>query len=162
MPHINLKKVIQLGIVVEDAEKTAANYQKIFKIADDAMMRLDTRQMEDWQNQTYKDRPVTFELRIILFNYRGIQFELIEPTGGDDNCYSDFLRKNGPGIQHIFIHMDDHNKTSSKLVEEGVPVLTSGHMLGADYKYFDFSKQLGLILETADLPDSYVQSIIDS
>ena len=162
MQGIELKRVIQLGIVVADADTTARHYREVFGIAEESMMVLDTRELDDWRDQQYRGNPVRFDLKVVLFNHRGIQFELIEPLGGEDNCYSEFLRDKGPGIQHIFIHMEDFDKTSEALIADGVPILTSGHMLGADYRYFDFSDKLGLILETAKLPEDYVQSIIDS
>ena len=163
MAQVDVNKVIQLGIVVDDAERIADNYVELFGVNREAIMFLDTRELAgDWKNTEYMGKPVKFDLKIALISRAGIQFELIEPVGGDDNPYSDFLKNNGGGLHHVFIAFDNYEESVKALFDKKIPILTSGELLGGAYKYFDLTKELGLIVETAEVPDDYVESIVTS
>ena len=163
MAQAKVKKVIQLGIVVNDVGKIADNYVELFGVNKETIMFFDTRELAgDWKNTEYMGKPVKFDLKIALISHAGIQFELIEPVGGDDNPYSDFLKNSGGGLHHVFISFDDYEESVKALFDKKIPILTSGELLGGAYKFFDLTKELGLIVETAEVPEDYVESIVTS
>jgi hypothetical protein len=54
----------------------------------------------------------------------------------------------------------DYGATLKSLEEAAYPPLTEGQIFGAQFRYFDLTNDLGFVLELADVPDDFVQSII--
>jgi hypothetical protein len=153
MDHIKLDQVWQLGIVVDDAEKIADNYASMFGLDKDDFIYMDTRDLdeENWHSTIWNGKPVKFDLKVVLIACGGIQFELIEPIGGDENEYSYFLKTKGGGLHHVCTVFKDYENTLDYFQKNGIKILTQGSMTGGDYKYFDLREQLGVIFETAPM-----------
>ena len=59
------------------------------------------------------------------------RIELLEPLG-DDTPVGKFISKNGPGIQQIAVRVKDIEATISKLLSDGVKMVSETPTLGAD------------------------------
>ena len=59
------------------------------------------------------------------------RIELLEPLG-EDTPVGKFISKNGPGIQQIAVRVDDIEATISKLLSDGVKMVSETPTLGAD------------------------------
>lgn len=158
-PTLKFKQIFQLGIVVKNIDASVGRYKSMLGVEDGAITRFRTSDLPDWTKLKYKGAPVDFQLDIALINHAGIQFELIQPLSGDANAYSDFLAQVGEGIQHIMVQVD-YGATLKSLEEAAYPPLTEGQIVGSQFRYFDLTKDLGFVLELADVPDDFVQSIV--
>jgi hypothetical protein len=162
MKNAKLSHIIQLGIVVPDRGKAVENFCKLFAVDDDDVMMVETEE-DGLTETTHYEKDVEFSLNIALVNYCGMQFEFIEPAGGDENPYSEYLKRNGPGIHHINVMFEDYSKSIEAIKKAGGKVMTKGKLYGAEYIYMDLLEQMGLVFETAeDIGEELCQSILES
>lgn len=133
----------QIGIVTPDIEKTIEEFRKIG--------------LDGW-SEVFENTPDKFEDMIAGGEPReyaskcasnfdlNVEIELIEPL--DDNSdYAAFLKRNGgkAGVHHLRVDFDDMNDvkaTGKQLLLSGVPAGS-----GMAYEYYDFTDELGLVLE---------------
>ena len=162
MENAEIKHVIQIGVVVPDAQKSVDNFCKLFGQDEDDAFVVDT-ESDGISEAKYYGRDVGFSLIIALINYAGIQFEFIQPTGGDDNPYSVFLEKNGAGIHHINVLFGDYDKSLKAIDAFGGKEMIAGKLYGNSFCYWDLLDQMGLVFETAkDMDEEFCLSIKQS
>lgn len=151
MDNIKVDLVWQIGVVVKDAAATAENYAKIFGLDRETFQPFNTSELppELWKDTKWNGKPVKFDLKIINIQFGGMQFEIIEPAGGDENEYSNFLKTTGGGIHHVNTVMPDMDGALEFAKENNINIVTEGNIAGLEYKYFDFKEQLGIICEGA-------------
>lgn len=159
---VDMKHIIQLGIVVPSMDEAVKNFCRLFAVSDDEVTIIEAG--EDVLTDTkYYGKDVKFTNRMALINYHGMQFEFIESTGGDDNPYSDYLKRNGPGIHHILVMFSDYDKSLAAIEDFGGKVMTQGKVYGGSYIYLDLLDQMGLVLETAEsIDEDFCQTILQS
>lgn len=145
-PRLELGPVVQVGIVVRDAEATVAAWTSRF--------RLDPAQIVDWpipntdvaDSATYRGQRGNFRMRLAFVQAGPVQIEFIQPLEGG-NIYSEFLEEHGEGIHHILFEVDDPLNFAAKL---DAPVLQSGGSVlrpGALWAYLDTQATLGAMIE---------------
>ena len=79
--------------------------------------------------------------------------ELVEPIAGEANIYKEYLESKGEGIHHVAFTVDDIERATAKLVEQGVKVLATGTFAnGGGYTYFDTAEIGGVVLELMQWP----------
>ena len=143
MNKLDSATVIQIGIIVKDAEKTASAYAEVFgipkpeivSIADDAFART-----------TYHGQASTAKGKAAFFDLGPVQMELIEPVGSP-STWEEFLRTHGEGIHHIAFKTMNLEAAREYLASKGMETIQHGGWDGGQYAYVDCSKQLGTILE---------------
>lgn len=156
MSKIGLGAVVQVGIVVRDAQATVNAWVERFA--------LEPVQVVDWPpsgsnlgaQSTYRGRPGNFRMRLAFIETGPVQIEIIEPLEGD-NIYSEFLEEKGEGLHHILFLVDDPAEVAEKLA---VDITQSGGSMlnpGAMWAYLDTEKFLGTIIElkTKLKPEAY-------
>jgi methylmalonyl-CoA/ethylmalonyl-CoA epimerase len=135
--------VVQIGIIVKDAGKTASAFAEVFgipkppivPIADDAFAKTN-----------YRGQPSTAKGKAAFFDLGPVQMELIEPVGAP-STWEEFLRTHGEGIHHIAFRTMDMAEARKFLASKGMPTIQHGGWDGGQYAYVDCSEQLGTILE---------------
>lgn len=142
------KEIVQLGIVVDDVERFASNYSRLFGIEDWSF--LDFSPDEAWQG-IYRDLPLSgeqFHIKAGLAMHGDMQIELLQPTWGV-STHMDFLKESGNGVHHVsFGQIPDHDELVTKLRAGGVEVEMAGEVgTGAWFTYFRSAHRLGTILE---------------
>ena len=141
---IDMKRVAQIGIVCEDAQKAMDNFCALFNVPKNRRVLLDVREGEN----------SNFSAKFGWVNYAGLQFEFIQPMGGDDKTYSDFLKTIGGGLHHIMFSADDPVSILNDFRGAGVPEVTPGSHDGEIQDpavgYFDLKKEMGLIFEVSN------------
>jgi hypothetical protein len=156
---VEMKHVLQVGIIVPNAKKALDNFAALFGIDEDDTMLMETGP-DGITDAKYYGKVVSFSLAIGLVNYAGVQFEFIQPLTGDANPYSDFLKEKGAGIHHINVFFKDYQNAMSVFEQKGYPKMITGKVMGASFDYTDLIKDMGLVLETsADLTEAYALSI---
>ena len=68
----------------------------------------------------------------------------------EDNMYTEFLRKNGQGIHHVNVFLEDRDGFGEAMKEEGIPVMLDAASGGKTCQFYDLREQLGCILECGD------------
>lgn len=128
----NFTKIDQIGIVVDDLERTMDLYEQLFGI--EPFLTLES--------------PVnSAKLKIGLFYLGDIQVELIQVLEGK-TIHSKFLEKRGEGLHHLAFFVDNIEKELKSLEKGGIKVLEKGRVLEeVKYAYLDTEKLLGVVLE---------------
>ncbi|MCB0063086.1 MAG: VOC family protein [Caldilineaceae bacterium] len=147
--RIDLGPVMQVGIVVRDAEAAVRAWTERFKLG--------PAKFVDWpppgsnleETRTYHGQPGNFRMRLAFLETASVQLEFIEPLEGD-NIYSDWLAEHGEGLHHILFHVSDPTAVAAGI---DAPVLQSGGSTlnpGAIWSYLDTQAMLGCIVELKD------------
>ena len=149
MGESEVKRVFQLGIVVDNALEAARNACALFGIDEGEIQYVDLS--EQAAPVRYKGKETRSYLKLAMLNAFGLEFEFIEFVGGDANSHKDFYDKNGPGLQHICLAVNDYDAAVKRMESLGAEALIEG---GSEeygyYKYMDMRKQNGLIIELYD------------
>jgi hypothetical protein len=94
-------KVTHLGLVIRDAAPVSAYWHRL---GFPEMPVVDAGPREDGR---YHGKPLWFSFKVGWHNYTHPTFEWIIPTADPPNCYADFLKLHGEGVQHIGMPVDD-------------------------------------------------------
>jgi len=143
MKKLDTPSVVQIGLIVRDAEKTASAYAEVFgipkpevvMIADDSFAKTD-----------FRGKASTAKGKAAFFDLGPVQMELIEPIGAP-STWEEFLRMHGEGIHHIAFRTGDMGAARDFLASKGMETIQHGGWDGGQYAYVDCAKQLGTILE---------------
>jgi len=143
---VTLNKLVQIGIVVRDLERTTQLLNSIFGIG--------PFQFIEWPNRPdskyfYRGKQEHIKIRQAFVKVGPLELELIQPVEGDRNAYKEFLDEKGGGIHHILFEVDDIEKPLLALAESGVGVLQSGTGIrpGTRWALLDTQDLVGLLLE---------------
>ena len=109
-------KVIQVGVVVRDVEKTVERLTAI-GIGPFQEMKLPPDRKE-W----FRGEPMYADFKIFGAMIGDIQIELIQPLSGD-SPHMEFLNTIGEGIQHIACAVPDVQEAVDELEKKDVEVL---------------------------------------
>jgi catechol 2,3-dioxygenase-like lactoylglutathione lyase family enzyme len=145
-PAVNLGQPVQIGMVVEDAHRTAERLWSLFGFG--------PFRFTEWpwdrpdMKGTYNGRPAHFRMLLGFADLGNIQLELVEPLEGD-TIYSEFLSRAGEGIHHLLFDVPDIDRVVATLAERGIGVKMSGTGLrpGTKWLYLDTYELLGWNVE---------------
>jgi len=136
-------KVVQVGLIVRDIEKTAQAYCRVFGVEMPAITK--TAGYEE-THAAYRGQPTTARAKLAFFDMGQLNIELIEPIGGP-STWQEFLDANGEGVHHIAFTIKDTPAVVSDLEAVGIPVVQQGDYTGGCYTYLDSAGPLGVALE---------------
>lgn len=135
------KKIVRIGIVVGDAQKTAGRYEEVLGVG-------------PWTftNGTAEDVVLhgralgnkSFSLRSAVAQFGDLQIELIQPLSGP-SLYMEFLSIHGNGIHHLSLgFVDDADAMVDTMRKEGYDVEMQGIVGGdTEFIYLSTQKKLG-------------------
>ncbi len=113
-------KVTHLGLVIRDPAPVSAFWHRLgfpeMALAD-AGPRADGR---------YHGQPLWFSFRVGWHNYTHPTFEWIVPPLDPPNCYADFLRLHGEGVQHLGVPVDNLESSVEHYTKLGYAPVQSG------------------------------------
>ncbi|TFF93449.1 MAG: hypothetical protein EU543_03630 [Promethearchaeota archaeon] len=141
--EIKLEKFDQIGIVVDDIEKSAELYRELFSFKGDINI------VEQDANVTYKGKDVTFKMKKIMQFFGGKQFEVVEVISADGpNLYSEFIEQGNTGLHHLGIYVKNADKYIHKFKDKfDVDVAQIGHVGKLKFTYLDTKDSLGYYIE---------------
>lgn len=144
------KKLLQIGIIVENAEETAKRYETDYGMGPWKFGRVSTDNMP---GLTVNGKPEFIDFKVAFCHCFGLEIELVEPIS--ESVYSEWLKEHGPGLHHIAVITRDpfldviqeHKKLTGKdpwiwAKDTGAP---EGRNL--EFAYLDLVKELGLFVE---------------
>lgn len=135
---MNITRVNHLGVIVADLERSIADFQRRLGL------RLD-------RTERYADL-----LEIAFLPCGDTQIELIEPLSEDDPA-ARYLRRNGPGIQHVAFEVDDIEAALAEVSEGGTRILGDAPRRGAGgtrIAFLDPRDFGGILVELCEDPAS--------
>lgn len=119
-PVIKVGPISHIGIVVEDAEKAADFYTRVFGVGP---FTIDVYDMSKGPYFLIDGKPSTATFKAAIAFSGDVFIELVEVMEGDTN-HTRFLREHGEGLQHLCFLVDDMKSSVAALKSEGlVPIL---------------------------------------
>jgi catechol 2,3-dioxygenase-like lactoylglutathione lyase family enzyme len=143
MDKLDSRAVVQIGIIVRDAERSAAHYAEIFGIPKPEVVPIAA---DPFAKTDFRGSPSTASGKAAFFDLGPIQMELIEPVGAP-STWEEFLHTKGEGIHHIALKTGDLAAARQFLRSKGMETIQSGGWDGGQYAYIESTPQLGTILE---------------
>jgi catechol 2,3-dioxygenase-like lactoylglutathione lyase family enzyme len=143
MERLDTNVLVQIGIIVRDAEKTAGHYAEVFGIPKPQVVPIAS---DSFAQTDFRGKPSDAKGKAAFFDLGPVQLELIEPIGAP-STWEEFLRTKGEGIHHIAFRTDDMAGARKFLESRGMETIQSGGWDGGQYAYVDCIRQLGTILE---------------
>ena len=136
MAALENNRIIQIGIVVRDIEKTARMYAEMF-----GMEMPQIRQA--FPNIVYRNTKPKVTARLCSFPMGEISLELIQP-GEEDTSWKEYLDEHGEGVHHIGLMVDDLEKAYQVFYDKGIERRQYGGAGWGSYTIMD-SKELGVL-----------------
>lgn len=147
---LQLKQLVQIGIVVADRDQTTKALTSLFGIGPFRLV--------DWPDRPeskYQYRGVDEKIRIrqAFVQLGAVEIELIQPLEGH-NAYKDFLDETGGGIHHVLFEVKDIEPVLQELARSGITVLQSGTGIrpGTRWALLDTREQVGFYVELRHRP----------
>lgn len=143
MSYDRLRHVTQIGLVVEDIEKSRDAWAKLLGVEEPPIV-----ETESWEftHMTFRDKPSEGRAKLAFFELENIVLELIQPIGGP-STWQGFLETRREGIHHIAFRVDNLEETLEKFRRMGIQVEQRGDYKGGCYVYTDSKSKLGAIIE---------------
>lgn len=158
------KRIVQIGLVVDDAERVAGRYEELFGIGPWVIWASKPPRAPGADQAKPSGTPkgmlhgipmieMDWRLNIALADCGDIQLELIEPISGPGTHW-EFLKRQGQGVHHLsFGAVDDHDRSVATLQEQGIGIEMSGGLgRGAVFSYMATREDLGTIFELVHVP----------
>jgi hypothetical protein len=133
-------QIIQVGILVRDAEDAARKLEKLVGIGPFKILE------PDYRDLTYRGKTGKFKIRIALAKAGPIQIELMQPLYGE-TIYDEFAQRKGYGLHHLGIKTDNMEQSVKEMQEKGFRVTQSGNRPGVKWAYLSTEDQTDVIFE---------------
>jgi catechol 2,3-dioxygenase-like lactoylglutathione lyase family enzyme len=150
--ELKLERIVQIGIVVPDLDKTTRLLSSLFGIGPFRSVVWPSRPESKYQYRGAEEHILISQAFVQLGQ---VEIELIQPLEGERNAYKQFLDETGGGIHHILFEVKDIDPVLQALAESGVTVLQSGTGIrpGTRWALLDTQEQLGFLVELRHRPD---------
>lgn len=154
--HIGSSRIIKIGIVTEDVEKTTAAFRAIFP--EGAVPESQWRVSADpdvhvpytvTPSKAYKGQQNPHTPMLVKnFYTENFWFEIVQPLPGDASPWSDHLAKHGTSVCFMSVHIPDGLDHDVALMDRlGFPMTFMEEKGYERYTYYDTADTLGLLLE---------------
>lgn len=149
--ELKLERIVQIGIVVPDLDKTTRLLSSLFGIGPFRSVVWPSRPESKYQYRGAEEHILISQAFVQLGQ---VEIELIQPLEGERNAYKQFLDETGGGIHHILFEVKDIDPVLQALAESGVTVLQSGTGIrpGTRWALLDTQEQLGFLVELRHRP----------
>ncbi|MBD3193776.1 MAG: hypothetical protein GF317_01885 [Candidatus Lokiarchaeota archaeon] len=141
--EIKLDKFDQIGIVVNNIEKSAELYRMLFSFKGKINI------VEQDANVVYNGEEVTFTMKKIMQFFAGKQFEIVEMVkASGPNLYSEFIKEGNTGLHHLGIYVKEAAPYIKKFEDNfGVRIIQTGVAGKVNFTYLDTKSLLGYYIE---------------
>ncbi len=132
-----MKKIDHLGIAVESIAAARAFYEALG-------LRI-----------THEETVEHEQVRTAMIPIGDCRIELLEPLR-EDSAVGHFLKKRGPGLHHVALHVDDIAATLAELKKHGARLISEQIQVGAGGHLYFFvhpSSTGGVLLEICQNPN---------
>ncbi|MFL6555520.1 MAG: VOC family protein [Bacillus sp. (in: firmicutes)] len=135
--------IAQIGILVNDIEKTSQAYADFFGIENPGWSLTDT---VDKAETEFKGNPTEARAKLAFFDMGSLQLELIEPDQ-HPSTWRDYLNQHGEGPHHIAFIIKGMKEKITLMEKNQMSLMQKGEYTGGRYAYMDTFKDLKIVLE---------------
>lgn len=107
----------------------------------------------DTEHFEYKGSGSTLDMSIGLSYVGGMQLELIQQHCDQPSLYSDFLTRNGEGLQHLGYFPDDFDGALASVTNAGWTIGQQGTLGSGRFIYFGNQHHPGTTMEISEIND---------
>ena len=130
-----------MSIVVRDIEKSVKYYTSI-----GIGPFIEYPPMREYTKINVPDEEGFYNLRIMVARIGPVDFQLIQPGGGE-SLYKDHLEKKGEGVYHLGFAVDDIEESEADVKKKGLNVMSNGRREdGSGFAYLDTAEKGGVTL----------------
>lgn len=149
--ELKLDRLVQIGIVVPDLDKTTRLLSSLFGIGPFRSVVWPNRPESKYE---YRDVEEHILISQAFVQLGQVEIELIQPLEGERNAYKHFLDHTGGGIHHVLFEVTDIDPVLQALAQSGVTVLQSGTGIrpGTRWALLDTQELLGFLVELRHRP----------
>lgn len=142
MAVIDNKTIMQIALIVNDIEKAALNYAKVFNMP--------VPKIEDVPPVSevpifYRGERTDSRAKICCFKMGNIILELTQPDN-TPSSWKEFYDKHGQGVHHIGIQVENREEAIKALTDMGADIQHVGYYPTGSYTFIDCMDQLGVNL----------------
>lgn len=147
---IQLKRLVQIGIVVANRDRTTELLSSLFGIGPFRLVEWPDRAESKYYYRGVEEK-VRFRQAFVQLG--NVEVELIEPLEGHSG-YQDFLDQAGGGIHHLLFEVADIDPVIEEVAKSGITVLQSGTGIrpGTRWALLDTRELLGFLVELRHRP----------
>jgi methylmalonyl-CoA/ethylmalonyl-CoA epimerase len=147
---VQLKRLVQIGVVVADLNQTTKLLTSLFGIGPFRFVEWPDRPESKYY---YRGAEEHIRIKQAFVQMGDVEVELIQPLEGH-NGYQDFLNETGGGIHHVLFEVPDIDSVIQELAKSGVTVLQSGTGIrpGTRWALLDTRKLVGFLVELRHRP----------
>lgn len=135
--------IAQIGILVNDIEKTSQNYADFFGIEKPEWSLTDTLERAKTE---FEGTPTEARAKLAFFDMGSLQLELIEPDH-NPSTWRKHLDEHGEGPHHIAFFIEGMKEKIAIMESKQMPLLQKGEYTGGRYAYMDTFNDLKIIME---------------
>ncbi|MCM3110985.1 VOC family protein [Lederbergia lenta] len=135
--------ITQIGIIVNDIEKTSQAYADFFGVDKPEAMLTDTVEKAETE---YNGKSSVARAKLAFFDMGSLQLELIEPDE-HPSTWREFLDDQGEGVHHIAFQVEGMQEKVEGLNKAKMPLIQKGEYTGGRYAYIDTIKDLKVLIE---------------
>ena len=143
MQDIKKRRIMQIGYVVKDLEKSIEVYSKCLGIGPWDLYAFSA---PDLREAMYRGKPIDHKFIVAVLWNGTTQLELIQPLEGT-NIYTEFLDRHGDGLHHVKEWVDDCQKELEEYRSRGIEVVQSGKFDEDEHYYLDTESIFGFVYE---------------
>lgn len=146
VPIAELKRPVQVGIVVANLEAATTTLETLFGAGPFRFIEWPNRpESKYW----FRGEEQPIKIRQAFVQIGPLELEFIQPIEGEKNAYRQFLDEKGGGIHHMLFEVDDMDSVVRDLEIRGIAVLQAGTGIrpGTRWTLMDSQEQLGFLLE---------------
>jgi methylmalonyl-CoA/ethylmalonyl-CoA epimerase len=154
--------ITQICVVVNDVRKTSANWARLLGMPE-AKIETIFPDGAGLLHYTNGESTEFHDLQVAKYQLEHLVLELMQP-GQSPSPWRAFLDKNGPGVFHFCLLVDNRKVFQQTLSDVGVGLpYHVGYFPGGSYSYVDSKEQLGLELSVNTLADysNLFQALLD-
>ena len=119
-PVVQLGPISHVGIAVEDCEKAAAWYERVFGVGP---FSIDEYVLDETTRFRFKGEPAKARMKAAIAYSGKVFVELVEVMEGE-SPHTEFLRAHGEGLQHLAFSVQDIDRVVADVAAEGLkPIL---------------------------------------
>ena len=137
------KKVLQIGLVIKNLERSMKNYWGEYGIGPWAVYTFDPSSVAD---MTIRNKYVDYAMRLAFTTIGDMGWDLIQPLD-EKSIYAEFLRDHGEGLHHVSFDVGDYNQAISFFQGKGIGTLQGGTWRDFTYTYLGTQDTLATIAE---------------
>jgi len=134
--------IFEVSISVPDIDKSIQQFRDLFGLEPYFVGDI------DGYEAILNDKKISpAKIRMAIYHAGPVRLELVGPLDENDSIYAEYLRKHGPGVQHLGTRVTDLDYEIAWFKERGIEVKSSAEVPGIRIAYMDTESICGFHVE---------------